>query len=137
MLYVRKQIQMPEHFKTIVAVLITFASAGCYSDQHYVDYIASQRQSIVDSFPLHSTSRSRVHEKYGTPTFTYIRPAGGWKMHTEEAVQFFLPRAEIRSGKKIEVADRYYGLDGYSRCSRWLYFSQKRLVEADWQLSGD
>lgn len=128
---------MPVHFKVILAVLVAFASAGCYSDQHYTDYIASQRQTIVDSFPLHSTTRSRVHEKYGTPSVTYTKPTGGWEKHPEEAVQLFLSRAEKRSGNRIQMADRYWGLDGYSRCSRWLYFSQDRLVDADWQLSGD
>lgn len=128
---------MPVHFKAIVAVLIAFASAGCYSDQHYIDYIASQRQTILDFFPLHSTTRIHVHEKYGTPSVTYTRPMGGWEKHPEEAVQFFLSRAEKRSGTRIAIADRYWGLDGYSRCSRWLYFFQDRLIDADWQLSGD
>ena len=89
-----------QHVKLAAAVLIAFGSAGCYSDQHYVDYIASQRQNIVDSFPLHRTTRNRVHEKYGAPSVSYTRPPGGWEKHPAEAVQSFLSRAEKRSGSQ-------------------------------------
>jgi len=126
--------------RALAGLLACFMIAGCYSQKTFDDYTEKRRQRLLEMYPVRKTTRKDVEARWGfPPQIKSKRPSAGWKNDPDIWVKNYATKAETRIGKKIAMAERYYGPDGmFSLCYCWFYYdSSGRLLDAEWQWSSD
>ena len=73
------------------------------------------------------------------PSLSIARPEAGWQVDSSELVPWKALSAEMRTGKAVELVERYWGPDGFlSLCYCWFYYdAEDRLVDVEWQYCSD
>jgi hypothetical protein len=86
-------------------------------------------------------SREAVQARWNPiqPDFAALRPDAGWDAYQGKHVAKVLADLEVRTGKRIESVERYWGPDGYmSLCYCWFFYdSSDRIVDLEWQYKSD
>jgi hypothetical protein len=131
---------MKRSFLMIAAVLVLVTASSCSPFESTEAYEARRRSRLLEMYPLRTTTRADVEKRFShKPESTFQRPAKGWEAHENHLAAFYGARAEKRIGKKIPLADHYYGADGlFSLCYCWFYFDHRgHLLDTEWQWSSD
>jgi hypothetical protein len=119
--------------------LLLFTLNGC---AYYQDHTAQRTEQLRRIYPA-GMSREEVRAKWNNrglkPDFSASRPTNGWGSYPNQYLGQAMKDLEAKSGKEIEIVDRYWGPDGWmSLCNCWYYFdSNSKLIDVEWQSKSD
>jgi hypothetical protein len=140
----KSSLEMRKHnIRTFVlfslALTVCVAVTNCGSLENYE---ADRRQRLLEIYPLGTTTRAEVQQKWGQAKwdFSETRPAAGWGAATNRFVGDRALISEQRTGQPVHRIEGQLAPDGLSGslCRCWFYYDKDdRLVDVDWQWHTD